>query len=177
MFLEQSYLFYYKILFMLELLGATFLLTFNLKKKDNFMVRLVIGIFACLAITILFPLFKNISYTWWYSSLMFLFFFICVMILLAFVYDEPWQKIFFIAIIGYTTQHFAHEIYSLFANALNLVDTSSMGIYSSDVVDLANLSINVLQSVLYLDIYIAVYIFLYFFLYLILNIFLSFFLQ
>ena len=163
MFLEQSYLFYYKILFMLELLGATFLLTFNLKKRNNFIVRLIIGIIACLLITILFPLFKNISYTWWYSSIMFMFFFVCVMGLLMFVYDEAWQKIFFIAIIGYTIQHFAHEIYSLFANALNLVETSSMGIYSSDVVDLANLSINVLQSVLYLDIYIAVYIFLYFF--------------
>lgn len=148
---------------MLELLLATFLLTSTLKKRDNFIVRLLVGITCCLAISILFPLFKKISYTWWYSSIMFILFFVAVMLLLKFSYDETWQKIFFIAIIAYTTQHFAHEIYSLFANALNLVDTSSMGIYGSEIVDLENLSINILQSVLYLDVYIAAYIFVYFF--------------
>ena len=162
MFLETTYLFYYKIVFILEILLAMFLLSFNLKKKDKFYLRFILSVLGCIIIGILFPLFKNISYTWWYSSIMFLFLFICCTLVLYFIYNASWQKIFFISIIAYTTQHFAHEFYSLIANSLNLVDSSSMGIYSSDILDLTNISINILQLVLYLDIYVIVYVAIYF---------------
>lgn len=162
MFLETTYLFYYKIVFILEILLAMFLLSFNLKKKEKFYLRFFLSIFGCIIIAISFPLFKDISYTWWYSSIMFLFLFICCTLVLYIIYNASWQKIFFISILAYTTQHFAHEFYSLIANSLNLVDSSSMGIYSSDILDLTNISINVLQLVLYLDIYVIVYVAIYF---------------
>lgn len=162
MFLETSYLFYYKIVFIFEILLAMFLLSFNLKKKDNFILRFILSVLGCVIIGIFFPLFKDISYTWWYSSIMFIFLFTCCTFALSIMYDVSWQKIFFISILAYTTQHFAHELYSFIANSLNLVDSSSMGIYSSDILDLTNISINILQLVLYLDIYVIVYVAIYF---------------
>ena len=162
MFLETTYLFYYKIVFIFEILLAMFLLSFNLKKKENFILRFILSILVCVVIGIFFPLFKNISYTWWYSSIMFIFLFACCTFALSIMYGASWQKIFFVSILAYTTQHFAHELYSFIANSLNLVDSSSMGIYSSDILDITNLSINILQLVLYLDIYVIVYVAIYF---------------
>ena len=69
----MSQLFLYKIVFITELLIAEFLFSFRFNKRKNFVLRLIIGIVISYLVAIFYPL---ISYTGWYSSLMFFILFI-----------------------------------------------------------------------------------------------------
>ena len=85
--MELSQLALYKMVFALEIIVAMLMFSYKLKKRNHFIIRLVFSIIVILVISFFFPLFKNISYTWWYTSLMFLIlFFICVG-MLFFIYD------------------------------------------------------------------------------------------
>ena len=80
-------LFIYKPLFMFELLVAMHLFSFHLPKKKYCIIRYIISILSCLILSILFPLFDNVSYSWWFSSLMFIVLYLIAFISLFFVYD------------------------------------------------------------------------------------------
>lgn len=100
----------YKVIFVIEMLVSMHLFSSKLIRKNKYNLRLTLSILIVLLISIFFPIFKNISYSWWYSSLMFLILFIACVISMFFVYDSSWQKLFFISITSYTIQHLAHEI-------------------------------------------------------------------
>ena len=80
-------LFAYKIIFVIEILFSMHLLSFYLPKKKYPVCRYILTILSCLLIAIIFPLFKNVSYSWWYSSIMFFILFTCCAISLYFVYN------------------------------------------------------------------------------------------
>ena len=62
----------YKIIFTLQILIAMVLFSFKrMKLRKHGVIRILISSIICLVLAFLFPLFKDISYSWWYSSLMF----------------------------------------------------------------------------------------------------------
>lgn len=154
-------LFIYKPLFMFELLIAMHLFSFHLPKKKNYIIRYIISILSCLILSILFPLFDNVSYSWWFSSLMFIVLYLIAFISLFFVYDVPWHKLFFISIASYTSQHLSHELYALIARLFNLNNSSSLGFYGNNEISLDS-SIQIIQIMSYLEIHLLVYIVIYF---------------
>ena len=154
-------LFIYKPLFMFELLIAMHLFSFHLPKKKNYIIRYIISILSCLVLSILFPLFDNVSYSWWFSSLMFIVLYLIAFISLFFVYDVPWHKLFFISIASYTSQHLSHELYALIARLFNLNNSSSLGFYGSNEISFDS-SIQIIQIMSYLEIHLLVYIVIYF---------------
>ena len=95
--MEISQLSLYKIVFTLEIVIAMIMFSNKLKKRDYYIFRLIISIIVLLTISYLFPIFKTYSYTWWYTSLMFLFLFFCCVGMLFFLYKASWQRLFFIA--------------------------------------------------------------------------------
>lgn len=110
-------LFLYKFIFIAELLIVMHLYSFRMKKRGKYALRVAAGAVVCLALGYAYPV---ASFSAWYASLMFLvLFFICAASL-AFIYDIPAKQVFFLAVAAYTTQHFAHELYSLIATASEL---------------------------------------------------------
>ena len=95
--MEITELALYKPVFVLEILLAMHMFSYKLPKKKNSILRFLLSIGIVLTLSIIFPLFK-ISYSWWFSSLMFLTLFLLCFASLFFVYDVPWYKLFFISI-------------------------------------------------------------------------------
>lgn len=67
-------LFYYKLVFLTELLIAEFLFSFRLNRRKHFAFRCLVGLAFCYLTTFFFPL---LSYSGWYSSMMFCIIFLC----------------------------------------------------------------------------------------------------
>lgn len=123
----------YKVIFVIEILVSMHLFSSKLIRKNKYNLRLTLSILVTLLISILFPIFKNFSYSWWYSSLMFLILFVVCVASMFFVYDSSWQKLFFISITSYTIQHLAHEIYNIISLTLNMSGSTS-GVYGDEIV-------------------------------------------
>lgn len=152
-------LFYYKNLFMLELLIAEFLFAVKLKKKNNFIVRFVISLCLALTISFLTPIFVNNAIT---SSLMFLFLFGVTILLMKICYDEKWINIIFCAFVSYTTQHLSYALSNLFTSLIDAEKSPMVDIYVSNAEHLFTFDA---YFVLWFIIYIIIHILVYFFIY------------
>lgn len=130
-------LFLLKPFFVIEILIALFLFSYKLKKRSNPTLRIIISIIGCILVALIFPIIDEISYSWWYSSLMFFILFLFCVGAMFFIYDISWQRVFFISITAYTIQHFSHEVYTLIATILNLNTSASLGMYGGDSINLA----------------------------------------
>ena len=122
-------LFWYKLVFITELIIAEGLATYTFKKRSHFVWRVVISAFALYAFAFVFPLFfvsdvvNEIS-----NSVMFLSFFMASVGLLKFIYDEKFITLFFCGVISYTTQHLA---YSTSDFLIGVTGVSSFNIYGN----------------------------------------------
>ena len=155
----------YKIVFVVEILFLMFLFSKNLTKKKNYYLKLVISNIIIIAISIFFPtnLLNNKAYTWWYSSLMFLILFCLCVSSLFLLYETSWKRIFLISIVCYTTQHFSHELYAFLGHALNIIDSSYLGAYGSEPIDLSFIEMRyVFITLLYVVIHIISFSLMYF---------------
>lgn len=121
MFYFSSPLFWYRLIFLAELILAEGLFTFNFKKRSNFGFRVAGSILGCYAIVFLFPI---LSFDAVYVSFMFIVFFALTVVALVFCYDAPLINILFCAIAAYAIQHIAYETDTMILTALNL-DSSS----------------------------------------------------
>ncbi len=130
-------LYYYKNLFIIELIISEFLYCFNLKKKDKFILRFALITAICIIVGFALPIFYNDAI---FSSIMFLSLFLMTIPLLKFCYDEPWINIVFCALASYTTQHLAYVTSNLATSLISwgkspMVDiyhNSSNGIFTFD---------------------------------------------
>ena len=119
MFAFSSPLYWYKMVFMAELLVAEGLATYTLKKRPKFVLRAVLCVLGCEALAFLYPVF-DFSYNAVYTSFMFLLLFAVTLCAMKVCYDEPWVNIIFCGIIAYTTQHVAYETYNFIVTASGL---------------------------------------------------------
>ena len=119
MFAFSSPLYWYKMVFMAELLVAEGLATYTLKKRPKFVLRAVLCVIGCEALAFLYPVF-DFSYNAVYTSFMFLLLFAVTLCAMKVCYDEPWVNIIFCGIIAYTTQHVAYETYNFIVTASGL---------------------------------------------------------
>ena len=152
-----SELFFYKIIFVIEILIAMHLFSFKQIKKNHYVIKLIASIIICLGLALAFPIPQNL-YNTFYTSFMFLVLFIICTISLGFVYEIPFRIIFFISITAYTMQHFAHESFSLIVSAFNMATSPTLGFYGSNIVDFSKFSLQTLFYVfIYLDVYLLTY--------------------
>ena len=152
-----SELFFYKIIFVIEILIAMHLFSFKQIKKNHYVIKLIASIIICLGLALAFPIPQNL-YNTFYTSFMFLVLFIICTISLGFVYEIPFRIIFFISITAYTMQHFAHESFSLIVSVFNMATSPTLGFYGSNIVDFSKFSLQTLFYVfIYLDVYLLTY--------------------
>ena len=150
-------LFYYKLLFITEILVIEFLLSFRNKKKNHFLLRLFVSMIICYAVAVLFPIMDGVSYSSFYSSMMFITLFMVTICSLKFIYEITWKKIFFVGITAYTAQHISYEIFTLFGAITQY--TSIFGMYTSDIIDFSSFNVGTFLIILiYLGIYVMVYL-------------------
>jgi len=148
-------LFYYKNLFVIELLIAEFLFSFKLKKKDNFLFRFIVSSCSALIISFFTPILVNNAIT---SSLMFLFLFTITILLMKICYEEKWINIIFCAFISYTVQHLSYSFANLATSFLDANKSPMVDIYTSSLNDLITFD---LYFILWFIIYIVSHVLIY----------------
>ena len=150
-------LFAYKIIFVFEILCAMHLLSFYLPKKKYSVCRYILTILTCILIAIVFPLFKDVSYSWWYSSIMFLMLFTCCAISLYFVYNISIQNIFLISITAYTAQHLAYQAYNVLITFLSIEEKLSFISYGDIPLNVNLTYLNIISFAILLIVYVIIY--------------------
>lgn len=125
---EISYLFFYRPVFMFELLAASLLFLVYLKPRRGFGWRAAACVAACFAFSFAMPV---VSYDAIYCSVLFLAMFAFSVAAWCFVFDERVLTVVFCCIAGYTVQHIAHEICELLLLAFNAGGAMASGVYSS----------------------------------------------
>lgn len=152
----MSALFWYKLLFMTELIIAEGLFTFRLKKRSYFILRLLGSLAVCYIATIFYPLGTGYAYPWWYISLMFFALFFITFFLLLFLYRITISGALFFALTAYTLQHITHEIFTLIVTFAEIGGDIDM--YSPGILDFSNITTGTLVfCLIYVDIYILTY--------------------
>ena len=129
---EMTSLFFYRPLFMLELLIAEHLFAFKLERRSYYPLRLVFSVIFCVGISFAIPV---VAFSTLYCSFLFFALFAVSVGTLAFVYKDSFKNIVFCAIAGYTVQHFSQEIYELFIIAGGLTDNLASNMYGSGEID------------------------------------------
>ena len=148
-------LFLYKFVFIAELLIAMHMYSFRMKKRNKYVLRVILGSLLCMALGYAYPV---ASFSAWYASLMFFVLFFFCSVSLFFIYDIPVKQVFFLAVASYTTQHFAHELYSLIATTTTLALDSTLGMYGDEMFSFDFSDIRAWFSVLvYIEVYFASY--------------------
>ncbi len=125
MFLFESPLFWYRLIFLTELVVAEIMITASLKKRDHFGLRAFGSLFAVYVLTFLIPLF-SFSYSAWYTSLMFFCIFALTVAGLFFCFEEKVKNIVFCALIAYTAQHVSYLLLNFY---LVLVSGDTLNVY------------------------------------------------
>lgn len=144
----QSPLFWYKLIFLTELLISEGLFTFKLRKRPYFILRAVLSLIVCYTVTFFFPLFFFNAY---YVSLMFVLLFCMTVAALYICYDVPMLNIIFCAVASYAVQHIAYELYTLITTAIG-VDIGNLP-YSEN----GSVTFDVWNMAIYVEGYAAVY--------------------
>ena len=103
-------LYFYKVLFTVELLVAECLICRGMKRRGYFALRLAATIVLCIGAAFAIPI---AAYNALYCSFVFIVIFCISMLGMWFCYAENGVSILFRAIAAYTTQHIAYQIFDL----------------------------------------------------------------
>lgn len=145
----QAPLFWFKFVFLAEILVAEILIVYRMKKKKRFAARAAVAVLFCLAVTFALPVpFYNAIY----SSVLFLVIFASTLLAMKFCLDEPWIHVMYFGFFSYTQQHIAYQLYNLFCLATDLSTDSDL--YGESAVG----GINGFQVLVFLVPHIVVYL-------------------
>lgn len=126
----MSSLFWYKIVFMTELLIAEIMLSYSAPQRSMFWLRSISAVAVCYALAFLYPVVDG-NYTWYGSSIMFFVLFCVTVAGLWFCFKLKFLKVVFCAVTAYAVQHIAYETFSLVNIALFKSDVFTDNAYGS----------------------------------------------
>ncbi|MFA6796853.1 MAG: ATP-binding protein [Bacilli bacterium] len=152
---EFSNLFFYKFQFILELLTAESLFLIHLKRKDHFLLRVILSLLFCLVMSFCIPI---VSYDAIYISVMFFAMFLFTVAGACFCFDQPFINIIFCLIAGYTVQHIAYSVYQMIMISTMIDGVNSLAGYGSSQI----WNFNIFAFAIYIDSYVLVYLISYF---------------
>ena len=147
---EVTQLFWYKSVFMAEILAAEFLFTFRLKKKDRYPLRFALAALLCMAVSVAAPI---LGYNALCSSVLFFALFAVSVGALMLCFREPFLHIFFCAVAAYTVQHIAFELYNFIVVVTGLNAGLPVEVYGESAARLSGLFL----TLVYVDSYCIVY--------------------
>lgn len=124
-------LFWFKFVFLAEILIAETLIIYRMKRKSRFAARLSGSLVCIVAFTFALPVpYYNAAY----SSLLFMLIFSATLPALKLCFDEPWGNIVYCGFFSYNQQHISFQIYS--ALCLFLGVNANDNIYGGDFGDM-----------------------------------------
>lgn len=131
-FLQAAYpvtqLFWYRILFMAELLIAEALFTFRLRRRSYFALRVSGAALMSFGFAFAVP---SLHINAAYLSFMFLSMFVFTLAMLKLCYRESFKTLLFCGVAAYTTQHIAYETYNLTYILLNINGGVPVSVYGN----------------------------------------------
>lgn len=127
MFLFDTQLFWYRLVFLTELIVAEALFTYKFDKRSRFALRVASSVFVAYAFTFCYPL---LSFGAIYSSVMFLAIFAVTVGGMAFCFRGPFVNVVFCALAAYTVQHFAYVLHTCIVTVTGL-EADPMAVYGS----------------------------------------------
>lgn len=142
----------YKPLFFLQLYLAELIFSSGLKKKNNFLLRLILTFFVGEVFVVFLPISVTSSL---HGSILFLLIFAASVFLTTFLYDESVLTILFCSCVAFTVQHIASELYELFYFFLGAQDATT-GIYGTQA-DFVLFDGNVFLVFMYAGIFLLTY--------------------
>lgn len=101
----------YKLLFMVQLMVGEGIFLLHLERKRNFSLRMFICSIGLLFAAAVFPIPVENA---WYVSFLFLSLFLLTLAALRVCFDEPFGNLLFCGVAGYTVQHLAYLLYTIF---------------------------------------------------------------
>lgn len=145
----SSSLFLYKVVFLVELIAAESLLAWKLKRKPKFWLRLGLSFLLLFGITFALPI---LSYSSYYTIVLFFAIFALVMCATKCCFDESWGAIIFCGCWAYTVQHVSYQLYTLMTIVM---DINTGNLYTGDSItgEYAGLS-----AMIFIDVHAAVYV-------------------
>ena len=155
--LQMSGLFYYRLVFLAEILISEFLFFFKLKRKNKFVLKLIISLALIFVLAFFYPL---PFYNFWYTSLMFIAYFCFTFIACLFLFDEKISTIAFLAIASYLVQHIAYQALNSYLNLGGFESNTGLNIYGGAKV--TDYTFSAITIFMYLFIYFIVYLVSYF---------------
>lgn len=158
--------FWYKALFMAELLAAELLLACRLPFRRHWPLRMVIGFLICFGTAFALPCTNNPLL----ATLLFFAMFVLSFIVIFVCCRVDWRTALFCAIVGYTTQHIANQTFDLFLFASGIAgsDPAAAPSAGSGILEWlpimtygsgqGSLGGNVFVLIFYFGIYIGIYV-------------------
>ncbi len=142
-------LFWYKFVFLAEILIAEILTIYRMKRRKHFVARSIASLSGLALCTFALPIpFYNAIY----SSVLFMTIFILSLIALKICFDESWTNIVFCGFFSYTEQHISYQAYNFMCLLMGL--DANTNIYGNAMSG----EINGLQVFIFIVPHVAVYL-------------------
>lgn len=119
--------FWYKAVFMVELLVAESLTAFRLKRRKWFGFRALGAVTVCIGTAFAMPVVDDGAL---FASFMYLVFFVVTLFAMWFCFDAKFRSVTFCGLAGYAAQHIAYEIFDISTVLMgihNVSDTVTVG--------------------------------------------------
>lgn len=128
-------LFFYRLIFMAQLLCCETIFLMRLPKKNKFAIKAPLLVLSCFVFAFIFPIPTNNAF---YSMMMFFMFFAYTYGVSLLLFNANWKMVLFCLICGYTTEHIAYEIYHSLSNFIVAGSLANGGLYNYDTLQLFN---------------------------------------
>ncbi|MCI9518146.1 MAG: GHKL domain-containing protein [Clostridia bacterium] len=119
---EVGALFWYRLVFLTEILIAEALIVYRLKRRSLFWLRLPLAVLGTYALAFAVPVLEGA----FLSSVMYLALFVITICAMKILFDERLIKIVFCGVAAYTLQHIAYELFNLSAVLMGIANVSNV---------------------------------------------------
>lgn len=143
----NSMLFWYKFIFLAELIFGYMLLISRLRLRKGILWRAPVFFIAMFAVAFAIPI---LAYNALFLSGLMLFLFALVLVGSKFCVDENWSTLLFVGMFAYTVQHISYQLYTLICNLLNV----GGNIYANSVEN----SFDLLSSLVFVSSHVFIYV-------------------
>ena len=158
----MTFLFVYKIAFVIEMLIAETIFSFRLERRKHFVIRLLVAIISSLLLGIFYPLPNEFGYSAWYTSIMFVVLATSTVFYLCFCFKTNFTFVFFTLLTCYTFQQISYLLFQLLVTPLSEL-LGPMNMYGSDAFDFSDFNWkSFIVVLLYIDCFVMTFGALYF---------------
>jgi hypothetical protein len=127
---EINAFFWYKAVFMVELLIAETFMVFRLKRRKLFALRAVGAVTFCIGLAFAMPVLHDGAF---FAAFMYSALFIATLLAIWFCFDVRIRTVVFCGLVGYATQHLSFELFDIATILMGVHNMTEMAVGSNPV--------------------------------------------